>query len=669
MSLAIDSLLQDRYRIVKQLAQSGMGTIYLAHDEVLNVDVAVKENLYTTAAHSEQFKEEATILAGLRHPSLPRVIDHFVIEGVGEYLVMDYVEGQNLQEWIDSQDEPLSEAEVVRIGAVICDALTYMHSRKPPVIHRDIKPSNLKIKRDGHIVLIDFGLAKHYEQGEKTAIGAKGITPGYSPIEQYGEGTDVRSDIYALGATLYTLLTGEVPPEALDRAMEMDRLQSKDGLPANIPKSLQPVIEKAMRIKADRRFQSAEAFREALLEAHALPEFTKEKTALPVSQISSMDHSTPDVIEPTIRIPGKKKKRVWLWLIPIILLVSGGAALGIRFFGDWDLFGGHNVATPSETQAMTPISLQASETTTPIPLTPTLEDTIAAPSATITATALPQGTPQGGGRGQIAFVSERSGIPQIYLMNSDGTDVEQLTSEAEGACQPEWSPDGMKLAYISPCAGRKERYDGASIFILSLENNRSDLISTLATGDYDPAWSPDGMQLAFTSLQTGKPQIFIYEFASGTSHILMNRSIVNRMAAWSPDGRQIVYVSPSPVTNRPILFVVDAEGKLDPKGVLGQNYQEAYRPDWSPEGDLILFDLGAESQIGGRLFNRNQDAPINTSLVDVESPDLSPDATWLVCDGVGDDPGRDIFLMMRTGARLSRLTNNPADDYQAVWRP
>jgi len=669
MSLTIDSVLQNRYRIVKQLAQSGMGTIYLAHDEVLNVDVAVKENLYTSAAHSEQFKEEATILAGLRHPSLPRVIDHFVVEGVGEYLVMDYVEGQNLQECVESRDEPLTEAEVVRIGAVICDALGYMHSRTPPVIHRDIKPGNLKITQDGHIVLIDFGLAKHYEQGEKTAIGAKGVTPGYSPIEQYGEGTDARSDIYALGATLYTLITGEVPPEALERAMGTESLQSIDRSNPDIPKALQSVIEKAMAIKADSRFQSAEAFRAALLEAHPLPEFTKEKTALPVSHISSSDRSAPEVMEPTIHVPERKKKRVWLWLIPFILLIGGGAVFGSRFWGGWDLFGGHHIVIPSETQAMTPMSLRASETTTPIPMTPTLEDTIAVPSATMTATVVPQGTPQGGGQGQIAFVSERTGIPQIYLMNSDGRGVEQLTFEVEGACQPEWSPDGMKLAYISPCAGRKERYDSASIFILSLETNRSDLISTLATGDYDPAWSPDGTQLAFTSLQTGKPQIFIYEFATGASHILMNRSVVNRMPAWSPDGRQIVYVSPSPVTNRPILFVVDAAGELDPKGVLGQNYQEAYRPDWSPEGDLILFDLGGESQIGGRLFARNQDAPINTVLMDVESPALSPDATWLVCDGMRDDPGRDIFLMLRTGARLARLTDDPADDYQAVWRP
>ncbi len=669
MNLEINSLLQERYRIIKQLAQSGMGTVYLARDEVLDVDVAVKENLYTTAAHSKQFREEATILAGLRHASLPRVIDHFVIEDAGEYLVMDFVEGQDLMELIESPGEPFSEEEVVRIGVVICDALDYLHSRTHPVIHRDIKPGNLKITGDGQIALVDFGLAKHYEQGEKTAIGAKGITPGYSPIEQYGEGTDPRSDIYALGATLYTLLTGQVPPEALERALGEDNLHSIDTFRQDILKPLQAVIQKAMAVQAEERFQSAQAFRDALLDAHPLAEYSRKHTAQSLNQTVVSNRLDGFVIEPTLRVPARKKKRIWLWLIPLILIIGGGAVLGMGYFGGWDLFSKASDVMPTETQTTEAARISVSVTETHNPPTATMEETELAHAPTITATSMPQGTPQGGGKGEIAFVSERSGLPQIFLMNADGTDVEQLTYESEGACQPEWSPDGMQLAYISPCDGRKERYDGASIFILSLENNRSDLISTLATGDYDPAWSPDGTRLAFTSLQTGKPQIFIYEFATGTAQILMNRSIVSRMPAWSPDARQIVYVSLSPVTNQPIIFIVDADGERDPKGVLGQNFPEAYRPDWSPEGDLVLFDLGGESQIGGRLIASNQDAPINTALSLVESPVFSPDAQWLVCDGVQDVPGRDIFLMLRTGARLTRLTDDPADDYQAVWRP
>jgi serine/threonine protein kinase len=669
MSLEIDSLLQDRYRIIQEIAQSGMGTIYLARDEVLNVDVAVKENLYTTAAHSTQFHQEATILAGLRHPSLPRVIDHFVIEGVGEYLVMDYVEGKDLEELLDEREGSLSEEEVVRIGVVVCDALNYMHSRTTPIIHRDIKPANLKVTEEDHIVLVDFGLAKHYEQGEMTAVGAKGVTPGYSPVEQYGQGTDARSDIYALGATLYTLLTGEVPPEALDRAMGREELEPIDEIIPNISDSLQAVITKAIAVKAEARFQSTREMKEALLEAMPLPEFSPKKPVLTNSQKLVPTSSKEKISEPTIRVPEKKKGRVWLWLIPLVILITMGALLGIRFLKSWTPSSVGEVTQPSETPLTQQVSLAITVTPTLSPVAGIVEETVAARLPSITPTPEPQGTPQGGGRGQIAFVSERNGLPQIYLINSDGSDLQQLTFEAEGACQPAWSPDGAKLAYISPCSGRQERYEGASIFVLSLETNRSDLISTLGTGDYDPAWSPDGTRLAFTSLQTGKPQIFIYELETGTSHQLMNRSIVNRMPAWSPDGAQIVYVSPSPVTNRPVLFVVDANGEREPRGVLGQNYQTALRPDWSPEGNLILFDLGGESLIGGRLIDINQDVSITTRLGDVEAPAISPDAAWLLCDGVLDLPGRDIFIMLRTGARLTRLAEDPADDYQAAWRP
>ena len=145
MRLDVNSLLRDRYRILKKLIESGMGILYLAHDEALNVAVAVKENQYTTAGHSQQFHQEATILARLRHPNLPRVIDHFVIDGQGEYLVMDYIKGMNLQESLDSRGNPLPESEVVRIAAVICDTLEYLHSRKPAIL-LTFSPLNFKYK-------------------------------------------------------------------------------------------------------------------------------------------------------------------------------------------------------------------------------------------------------------------------------------------------------------------------------------------------------------------------------------------------------------------------------------------------------------------------------------------------------------------------------------------
>ena len=219
MTLESGSLLNSRYRIAEVLGQGGMAAVYKAIDENLGVEVAVKENLFTTEEYARQFRLEATILASLRQPNLPRVSDHFVIEPLGQYLVMDYVDGEDLRQRLDRLG-PLPEQEVIIIGVAICDAISYMHTRQPMILHRDIKPGNVRITPQGHIYLVDFGLAKVVEGREATHTGARAMTPGYSPPEQYGSArTDPRSDIYSLGATLYCALTNALPEDGLDRAM------------------------------------------------------------------------------------------------------------------------------------------------------------------------------------------------------------------------------------------------------------------------------------------------------------------------------------------------------------------------------------------------------------------------------------------------------------------
>src|SRR5512141_2379322 len=162
MTLERDTILHRRYRIVEILGQGGMGSVYRAVDETLGVDVAVKENLFTTDEYARQFRLEAVILANLRHPNLPRVSDHFELGDQGQYLVMDFIEGEDLRNRMDRLGM-ISEEDATQIGAAICDALNYLHSRKPPILHRDIKPGNVKITPEGHIFLVDFGLAKVHQ--------------------------------------------------------------------------------------------------------------------------------------------------------------------------------------------------------------------------------------------------------------------------------------------------------------------------------------------------------------------------------------------------------------------------------------------------------------------------------------------------------------------------
>jgi serine/threonine protein kinase len=259
------ALLHKRYRIVEVLGQGGMGSVYRAVDENLGVDVAVKENLFTSDDYARQFRLEAVILANLRHPNLPRVTDHFVIDGQGQYLIMDYVEGEDLRQRME-RSGPISEPEAVMIGVAMCDALQYLHTRKPSIIHRDVKPGNVRITPDGRIYLVDFGLAKLVKAGQATSTGARAMTPGYSPPEQYGTArTDLRTDVYSLGATLYAGLTGMIPEDGLARAMDNVELTPIRKRNPKVSKKMAAAIEKAMAVHPEDRFQSAEEFQQALI--------------------------------------------------------------------------------------------------------------------------------------------------------------------------------------------------------------------------------------------------------------------------------------------------------------------------------------------------------------------------------------------------------------------
>lgn len=281
MTLKIGQQLQQgRFIIKRQLGSGGMGTVYeAAARNLAGQPVAIKENDRTSKRAQVQFEREAILLARLNHPNLPRVTDYFIEPSGRQYLVMDYIDGMNLQQLLHQEKRFLPEADVLAWIEKVMDALEYMHStmdgdsgQPTPITHRDIKPSNI-IKRgpQDEIFLVDFGLAKQ-EAEAKTSTGARGITPGYSPLEQYSGGTDTRCDIYALGATLYTLLTRQRPPAAPDIAKGRPLLGPRRLNPA-ITRNTDRVILKAMHTQADERYQSIGELRAALRRKNALPVF------------------------------------------------------------------------------------------------------------------------------------------------------------------------------------------------------------------------------------------------------------------------------------------------------------------------------------------------------------------------------------------------------------
>jgi WD40 repeat protein len=219
--LAPDHILNQRYRVISQVGKGGFGAVYKAGD-ILFADrfVAVKEMGQSwltpdeAVIATEAFKREAQLLANLSHPGLPHIYDQF-FEGSHWYLVMDYIEGETLDEHLrDSPMKRLPAGEALEIGIKVCTVLDYLHTREPPIIFRDLKPANIMLTPDGRVVLIDFGIARHFKPGQIRDTIAFG-SPGYAPPEQYGKGqTTPRADIFSLGATLHQALSGCDPADS-----------------------------------------------------------------------------------------------------------------------------------------------------------------------------------------------------------------------------------------------------------------------------------------------------------------------------------------------------------------------------------------------------------------------------------------------------------------------
>jgi serine/threonine protein kinase len=275
--LSPNTLLQNRYLVVQLIGKGGMGEVYLAVDQRLGSAIALKRTFFSdddTLRHA--FEREARTLARLRHPVLPKVSDHFT-EHDTQYLVMEHISGDDLSKRLEVTRKPFPLNWVLFWADQLLDALAYLHSHEPPIVHRDIKPQNLKLTNENHIVLLDFGLAKDTGASRVSTTGGSivGYTPHYAPMEQIrGTGTTAKSDIYSLSATLYQLLTAQVPPDALTRADSVlnslpDPTEPIDKINPEVPRVISDVILKGMALSMDARYPNAREMQKALREAYA----------------------------------------------------------------------------------------------------------------------------------------------------------------------------------------------------------------------------------------------------------------------------------------------------------------------------------------------------------------------------------------------------------------
>lgn len=327
-----------------------------------------------------------------------------------------------------------------------------------------------------------------------------------------------------------------------------------------------------------------------------------------------------------------------------------------------------DIIFPTETQ--TPVAIeenivQVSPSSTP---EPTLSPT---PNSSPTSTS----TPLGGGTGQIAFASDRSGISQIWLMNADGTDPVQITDTKRGACQPDWSPDGSRLVYISPCESKKQEiYRGASLFILDLETREMTPLPTLGGGDYDPDWSPDGTKIAFTSVRNGnRPQIFVIDLESYEVVGLSDKYGRDFQPDWSPDGSQILFIS-----NRrgPYhIWTMNADGTNQKRFTANGELKNTF-PVWSPDSKWIVFSQSEEGSLPGLYITSYPDGASEEThlnpfayLAPMQEANFSSDGLWLAFETWPKGFNHEIFIMKVDGTELTQLTAETSWDFDPAWRP
>jgi Tol biopolymer transport system component/predicted Ser/Thr protein kinase len=655
MTLAAGQILQTRYRIDALLGQGGMGAVYHAYDTILNRPCALKclvvpasLNAVEATQMRQQFHHEAAVLANLSHPSLPRVTDYFSWNA-DDFLVMDFIEGESLEDLIQHQGA-LAEGRVLAWAGQLLDALAYCHSQG--VFHRDVKPANIIITPHGRAVLVDFGLVKLWNPADpRTMTVMRGLgTPQYAPPEQYASGpghTDARSDLYALGATLYHALAGQEPPIAPLRMASPGSFASPRVWNPALSAQTEAAVLKAMGLDRDMRFRSAEEMqavlnRQAPLTRQAPP---NQQTALNQQIILKKQTPRRRVTEP------------WLMAGMLALALLVGAWLFLGRSSDPGMgmparttAGPIGLSAPATPAALVPTVRPAPESTatsllpvsSPVPaspLPPVQAHTPASPPTTIAispepppaATPIVQGTsplrlssdpaqeyvPSYSPDGRyVVYMSDRDGSWQIYRMNADGSGARRLTTNDADNYHPRFSPDGRQIAFAS-------RMDGDwDLYLMDLDGQLIRQVLDQPGDQYYPYFAPNGQRLSFMGKTDGKWEVFTIDVAGGYVQNVTNHPANDAYAAFAPDGRHLVFQS-------------DRDG------------------NW----EIYILDL--DSGLVQRLTDdKGRDA----------DPIVSPDGRWIVFES-NRNGNYDVYVMDWTGGQIQRLTTDPANDWVPAFAP
>ena len=398
-TLPIGTIIRERYIVEDLLGKGGFGAVYLVRDQRVKGNLfALKEMVDTSKQERARFAFECEVLKRVDHPALPRIYRVFEDDKNNRaYMLMDYIDGPNLEALRQKQPQKrFTLNQVMTIMAPVMNAVSYLHQQTPPIIHRDIKPANIIVPTtNDHSMLVDFGIAKEYDP-DSTTTAVRRCSPGYGAPEQYSRGTNTRTDIYGLGATFYSLLTGVVPDDAFYRMTQLgsngiDPLEPVKNLVPDIPQAVSDAIQRAMSINSNDRFAAVEQFWQAL-NAGRTPQPAPGSIIGPVTPIPpSLDPKQAVEMAQTVSLntppddTRTKKRRLLLpiLLILIVLALALGAAAAY-----WLSLGGHQVA-PAPVPTPVVHHPRAIATATPT-LAPTATPK---PKPTATPTQAPKATP------------------------------------------------------------------------------------------------------------------------------------------------------------------------------------------------------------------------------------------------------------------------------------
>lgn len=531
MPLAMGVVLRNRYRITRFLAQGEMGAVYQAWDGQSKKFCALKEYYDNSPIAQRQLAEMFAQLSGLSHPNLPKVTDSFIVPELGMYLVMDFVEGEDLRQKLLNAGGSLPETQVMPWIAQVCDALTCLHNQTPPILHGGLKPANIRITPAGRAVLVDLGTMKP----QNTAARAEAVRSTsrlgplaelVSPSQLAIAGDGVRGEIYMLGALLYTLLTGKMLPEQPEDSE--DRQSTKPFSPA-LSRRSNAVIERATRRDRSARYASAAEFKDAL-----------GTMAVPASLAADLlaaqrptDAKSPGAGQPTATPRRSPWLAILLITVSVVIVLAGVLVAWVRP----RLGGGaspteiglvQNVtgapaftATSVPTATFTSLPDTATATWTPLPsATPTLPQPTATPT-TVAATPVPS----------TATIPPTPAVSPTPLTALSGSFA--LKAHKTGVNAVAYSPDGVFLASGSQ-DGQVILWDAYTGATLRTLEGHTDSVNSLA-------FSPDGALLASGSTDTS---IILWDVKSGEKlRTLSGHRKAVTSVAFSPDGKNLAAAS------------------------------------------------------------------------------------------------------------------------------